>query len=72
MANSCIPQRGGGGFAVQDGFPSSARRTYPNLRSFEQEPPEPEICWKDNRFGSYAQLIASQEFRFGDRGDCRV
>ncbi|MBA0089240.1 MAG: hypothetical protein HRJ53_29980 [Acidobacteria bacterium Pan2503] len=46
--------------------------TYRTLRSFEQEPAEAEPSWIHDRFGSYGQLIASQEFRFRDRHEgCR-
>ena len=38
----------------------------------EQEPAEVESSWIHDRFGSYGQLIASQEFRFRDRHEgCR-
>jgi len=41
--------------------------TYGTLRVFEQEPSEPEPSWDADRFGSYATLIASPDFRFRDR-----
>lgn len=47
--------------------PVQRSTTYRTLRSFEQEPVEAEPCWSPDRFGSYGQLIASQEFRFRDR-----
>ena len=38
----------------------------------EQEPAEAESSWIHDGFGSYGQLIASQEFRFRDRHEgCR-
>ena len=46
--------------------------TYRTLRSFEQEPAEAEPSWIHDGFGSYGQLIVSQEFRFRDRHEgCR-
>lgn len=47
--------------------PVQRSTTYRTLRSFEQEPAEAEPSWIHDRFGSYGQLIASQEFRFRDR-----
>ena len=40
---------------------------YRTLRVFDQEPSEPEPAWEHDRFGSYAALIASPEFRWRDR-----
>src|ERR1700733_12711586 len=50
-------------------IPVQRSTTYKTLRVFEQEPIEPEASWDGDRFGSYATLIASPEFRFRDR--CR-
>jgi FO synthase subunit 2 len=47
--------------------PVQRSTTYQTLRVFEQEPVEPEPSWDGDRFGSYATLIASPEFRFRDR-----
>src|SRR5271170_6881969 len=47
--------------------PVQRSTTYKTLRVFEQEPSEPEPSWDGERFGSYATLIASPEFRFRDR-----
>src|SRR5579863_2986060 len=47
--------------------PVQRSTTYQTLRVFEQEPDEPEPSWDGDRFGSYATLIASPEFRFRDR-----
>jgi 7,8-didemethyl-8-hydroxy-5-deazariboflavin synthase CofH subunit len=47
--------------------PVERSTTYKTLRVFENEPEEPESCWSDERFGSYAKLIVSSEFRFKDR-----
>jgi 7,8-didemethyl-8-hydroxy-5-deazariboflavin synthase CofH subunit len=47
--------------------PVQRSTTYKTLRVFEQEPIEPEPGWEGDRFGSYATLIASPEFRFRDR-----
>jgi len=47
--------------------PVQRATTYQTLRVFEQEPGEPEPGWDGERFGSYATLIASPEFRFRDR-----
>src|SRR5216684_2430662 len=47
--------------------PVQRSTTYHTLRVFEQEPIEPEPRWDTDRFGSYAMLIASPEFRFRDR-----
>src|SRR5580692_6178754 len=47
--------------------PVQRSTTYKTLRVFEQEPAEPEAGWDGNRFGSYATLTASSEFRFRDR-----
>jgi hypothetical protein len=41
--------------------------TYKTLRVFDEEPTELEPAWDGERFGSYATLIASPEFRFRDR-----
>jgi len=41
--------------------------TYKTLRVFEEEPIDAEPSWSGDRFGSYATLIASPEFRFRDR-----
>jgi 7,8-didemethyl-8-hydroxy-5-deazariboflavin synthase CofH subunit len=48
-------------------LPVQRSTTYKALRVFEQEPIEPEPGWDGDRFGSYATLIASPEFRFRDR-----
>jgi hypothetical protein len=47
--------------------PVQRSTTYQTLRVFDQEPSEPEPSWDDDRFGSYAKLIASPEFRFRDK-----
>jgi FO synthase subunit 2 len=47
-------------------IPVQRSTTYRTLRVFEEEPGEPEPGWDGNRFGSYATLIASPEFRFRD------
>ena len=47
--------------------PAERSTTYKTLRIFEDEPVEPEVPWTDQRFGTYARLIASPEFRFRDR-----
>ncbi len=47
--------------------PVQRSTTYQTLRVFEQEPIEPEPSWDGDRFGSYATLIASPEFRFRER-----
>ena len=46
--------------------PVERSTTYKTLRVFEQEPAEPEPGWSDERFGTYATLTASSEFRFRD------
>jgi 7,8-didemethyl-8-hydroxy-5-deazariboflavin synthase CofH subunit len=51
--------------------PVQRSTTYQTLRVFEQEPSEPEPSWDGDRFGSYATLIASPEFRFRDRRESR-
>jgi 7,8-didemethyl-8-hydroxy-5-deazariboflavin synthase CofH subunit len=48
-------------------IPVQRSTIYKTLRAFEQEPTEPEPSWDGDRFGSYATLIASPEFRFRDR-----
>jgi 7,8-didemethyl-8-hydroxy-5-deazariboflavin synthase CofH subunit len=48
-------------------IPVQRSTTYRPLRVFEQEPEVPEPAWQPERFGSYATLIASPEFRFRDR-----
>jgi 7,8-didemethyl-8-hydroxy-5-deazariboflavin synthase CofH subunit len=48
-------------------IPVQRSTTYRTLRVFEQEPIEPEPSWDGDRFGSYATLIASPEFRFRER-----
>jgi len=48
-------------------IPAQRSTTYKTLRVFDQEPIEPEPSWSGDRFGSYATLIASPEFRFRDR-----
>jgi 7,8-didemethyl-8-hydroxy-5-deazariboflavin synthase CofH subunit len=48
-------------------IPAQRSTTYQTVRVFEQEPSEPEAGWSGDRFGSYATLIASPEFRFRDR-----
>jgi 7,8-didemethyl-8-hydroxy-5-deazariboflavin synthase CofH subunit len=47
--------------------PAERSTTYRILRVFEDEPVEPEAPWQGDRFGSYASLIASPDFRFRDR-----
>jgi 7,8-didemethyl-8-hydroxy-5-deazariboflavin synthase CofH subunit len=47
--------------------PVQRSTTYATLRVFEEEPVEPEPGWDGDRFGSYATLTASPEFRFRDR-----
>ncbi len=47
--------------------PVQRSTTYQTLRVFEEEPNEPEQSWDGDRFGSYATLIASPEFRFRDK-----
>jgi 7,8-didemethyl-8-hydroxy-5-deazariboflavin synthase CofH subunit len=47
--------------------PVQRSTSYQTLRVFEEEPSEPEPSWDGDRFGSYATLIASPEFRFRDR-----
>jgi FO synthase subunit 2 len=47
--------------------PVQRSTTYQTLRVFEEEPNEPEPGWDGDRFGSYATLIASPEFRFRDK-----
>jgi 7,8-didemethyl-8-hydroxy-5-deazariboflavin synthase CofH subunit len=47
--------------------PVERSTTYKTLRVFEHEPAEPESCWSDERFGTYATLTASSQFRFRDR-----
>jgi 7,8-didemethyl-8-hydroxy-5-deazariboflavin synthase CofH subunit len=48
-------------------IPVQRSTTYQTLRVFDQEPSEPEPSWAGDRFGSYASLIASPEFRFRDK-----
>src|SRR5580692_4594959 len=48
-------------------IPVQRSTTYKTLRVFEQEPTEQEPSWDGDRFGSYATLIASPEFRFRDK-----
>jgi 7,8-didemethyl-8-hydroxy-5-deazariboflavin synthase CofH subunit len=48
-------------------IPVQRSTIYKTLRVFEQEPVEPEPSWDGDRFGSYATLIASPEFRFRER-----
>jgi len=48
-------------------IPAQRSTTYETLRVFDEEPIEPEPSWDGDRFGSYATLIASPEFRFRDR-----
>ncbi len=47
--------------------PVERSTTYATRRVFDQEPAVPEPAWAGERFGSYAQLIASPEFRFRER-----
>lgn len=59
---------------IRDAGRTPVRRstTYRTLRSFEQEPAEAEPSWIHDHFGSYGQLIASQELRIRDRHEgCR-
>lgn len=48
-------------------IPVQRSTTYRPLRVFEEEPAEPEPSWSSDQFGSYADLIASPEFRFRER-----
>jgi 7,8-didemethyl-8-hydroxy-5-deazariboflavin synthase CofH subunit len=48
-------------------IPVQRSTTYKTLQVFEQEPTEPEPSWNADRFGSYATLTASPEFRFQAR-----
>jgi len=48
-------------------IPVQRSTTYKTLRVFEEEPIDAEPSWSGDRFGSYATLIASPEFRFRDR-----
>jgi FO synthase subunit 2 len=47
--------------------PVQRSTAYQTLRVFQEEPIEPEPSWDGDRFGSYATLTASSEFRFRDR-----
>lgn len=47
--------------------PVQRSTSYKTLRIFEYEPAEPEPVWEHDRFGSYATLIGSPEFRFRAR-----
>ena len=47
-------------------IPVQRSTAYQTLRVFEEEPVQPEPSWDGDRFGSYATLIASPEFRFRD------
>jgi 7,8-didemethyl-8-hydroxy-5-deazariboflavin synthase CofH subunit len=47
--------------------PAERSTTYQILRVFEEEPAEPEPCWSNERFGTYASLTASSAFRFKHR-----
>lgn len=46
--------------------PVQRSTTYRTLRVFEDEPPDDEVPWSEDRFGSYQTLIASADFRFRD------
>ncbi len=46
--------------------PVQRSTTYRTLVVFEDEPPDREAPWSEDRFGSYQSLIASAEFRFRD------
>jgi 7,8-didemethyl-8-hydroxy-5-deazariboflavin synthase CofH subunit len=48
-------------------IPIQRSTTYKSLRIFDNEPEQPESGWSNERFGSYATLTASNEFRFRDR-----
>ncbi len=48
-------------------IPAERSTTYKILRIFEEEPAEPEPSWNNERFGTYASLTASSDFRFKDR-----
>jgi FO synthase subunit 2 len=48
-------------------IPVQRSTLYQTLREFAEEPAEPEAAWDGGRFGSYASLIASPEFRFRER-----
>jgi len=48
-------------------IPVERSTTYRTLRVFEDEPVEPEAGWSDSRFGTYATLTASSDFRFKSR-----
>ena len=45
-------------------IPVERSTLYRTLRVFEEEPVEAEPPWNEERFGSYAQLVASPLFRF--------
>jgi len=48
-------------------IPVQRSTTYRTLAVFEEEPAEPEPAWTEERFGSNARLIASEEFRWRAR-----
>jgi 2-iminoacetate synthase ThiH len=50
-----------------DRIPMQRSNTYETLQVFEHEPAEPEVSWSNERFGTYATLTASSDFRFKDR-----
>ena len=65
--NFCTPRRSDPRSAVVSWIPVQRSTTYKALQAFEQEPTEPEPGWNADRFGSYATLTASPEFRFQAR-----
>jgi FO synthase subunit 2 len=48
-------------------LPVQRSTTYKTLRVFEEEPTDGEATWSNERFGTYAALTASTDFRFKDR-----
>ncbi len=48
-------------------MPVERSTTYKTLRVFETEPADGETRWSNERFGTYAGLTASPDFRFRDR-----
>ena len=50
-----------------DRIPVERSTIYKTLRVFDQEPEEAETPWSNERFGTYAALTASSDFRFRDR-----
>ena len=65
-----IPASGGTSIVDSGGgheFRCSDRQRTRLCECLSEEPSEPEPSWDGDRFGSYATLIASPEFRFRDR-----